>query len=76
MPKRRHDVQAPIDPSPTPEPPLKRQSRWSGVPWQPGEIPAGSFMPISRPHDEGETIYGHPRMGVEKPKKRGRRRAL
>lgn len=56
-----------------PEPPLKRQSRWSGLPWQPGEIPAGSFMPVSRPHDQSAPIYGHPSMGVERPTNRGKR---
>lgn len=54
-----------------PAPPLKMQSRWSGIPWQPGEIPAGSFMPVSRPHNETAPVYGQPRFGVEKPANRG-----
>lgn len=71
--KRKADAPVACDSVSQPAPPLKRQSRWSGIPWQPGEIPAGSFMPVSRPHDETAPVYGHPRMGVEKPTNRGKR---
>lgn len=50
-----------------PAAPLKRQSSYSRKPWQPGEIPGGPLMKVSRPHDEKPAPYGHGTLGVECP---------
>jgi len=59
-----------------PAPPLKKQSRWSGRAWQPGEVPAVPLMTISRSHDSAPTPYWHGSMGVECPVNRGERYPL
>jgi hypothetical protein len=54
-------------------PALKKQSRYSDTPWQPGEIPtrSGSLMPVTGRLDAGRAPYGE-FMGVECPGNHGR----
>jgi hypothetical protein len=51
---------------------LKKQDRYGGKPWQPGEIPtrAGAFLPITGPLDAKSSPYGE-FMAVERPTNRG-----
>ena len=47
---------------------LRKESRWSDMPWQPGEIPMrnGSLMPVYGPLDQKPMPYGE-FLGVQKP---------
>jgi hypothetical protein len=55
-------------------PELKHQARWSGKPWQPGEIPAmytGTNMTVHGRHDDPGKPYGE-FLGVSKPDQVGK----
>jgi hypothetical protein len=56
--------------------PLKKQSRTSRDPWQPGMVPAFPFMKVLRPLSVKATPVGHGSIGVETPKARGSRYPL
>lgn len=51
---------------------LKKQSRYGGKPWQPGEIPTrnGTLLVINQPLDAKPAPYGE-FYGIEKPTSRG-----
>lgn len=57
--------------TPPPEPALKKQSRWSGCCWKPGEVPAGGLIAVhSGPKSDGS--FPRDRMSVECPSPRGK----
>lgn len=58
----------------SPPPPLKKQSRHSCKPWEPGEIPAGMIF-TTRPGGERVSPYCYDtqRNGTQKPTARGKR---
>lgn len=56
--------------------PLKKQSRTSRDPWQPGEVPAFPFMKTLRPLSVKATPFGYGSIGVETPTARGARYPL
>jgi len=71
-------ILSPVSPA---EPRLKKQSTWSNLPWEPGEIPVsgrgnvGSLISVSESHGERSGAYGA-FLGVQPPLKRGNGYAL